>query len=70
MKKWREWDGLESGANKTLKYHDRIYRKDIPDDEEKLMTNMINQMNYKKNKREEKDKNYSQYIGKYVWEGF
>jgi CRISPR/Cas system CSM-associated protein Csm3 (group 7 of RAMP superfamily) len=49
MKKWREWEGLESGANKTLKYHGRIYRKDIPDDEEKLMTNMINQMNYEKN---------------------
>jgi hypothetical protein len=48
MKKWREWEGLESRANKTLKYHGRIYRKDILDDEEKLMTNMINQMNYKK----------------------
>jgi hypothetical protein len=54
MKKWREWEGLESGANKTLKYHSRIYRKDIPDDEEKLMTNMINQMNYKKKLREKK----------------
>ncbi len=54
MKKWREWEGLESGANKTLKYHGRIYRKDIPDDEEKLMTNMINQMNYKKELREKK----------------
>ena len=54
MKKWREWEGLESGANKTLKYHGRIYRKDIPDDEEKLMTNMINQMNYEKKLRENK----------------
>jgi hypothetical protein len=54
MKKWREWEGLESGANKTLKYHGRIYRRDIPYDEEKLMTNMINQMNYKKKLRENK----------------
>jgi hypothetical protein len=70
IKKWREWEDLENGVNKTLKCHGRTYNKDIPNDEEKLMTQMINQSNYhKKRKRSVKfDEKWSQNIGKYGWE--
>ena len=54
IKKWKEWEDLESGADKNLKYHGRIYRKDVPDDEEKLMTQMINDMNHNKRVREKR----------------
>ncbi len=53
-KKWKEWEDLESGANKNLKYHGRIYRKDVPDDEQKLMMQMINDMNHNKRVREKR----------------
>ncbi len=42
-KKWIEWINLESG---DLPYKGRIYKKDIPDEEEKLMTCIINTMDY------------------------
>jgi hypothetical protein len=42
-KKWIEWINLESGA---LPYKGRIYKKDIPDDETKLMMRIINTMDY------------------------
>ncbi len=54
IKKWKEWEDLENGADKNLKYHSRIYRKDVPDDEEKLMTQMINDMNHNKRVREKR----------------
>ncbi len=54
IKKWKEWEDLESGADKNLKYHGRIYRKDVPDDEEKLMTQMMNDMNHNKRVREKR----------------
>ncbi len=54
IKKWKEWEDLESGGDKTLKYHGRIYEKDVPNDEEKLMTQMINDMNHNKREREKR----------------
>jgi hypothetical protein len=42
-KKMIEWINLKSRA---LPYKGRIYKKDIPDDEEKLMTRIINTMDY------------------------
>ena len=55
IKKWGEWVGLEDGTNKTLKYHGRTYSKDIPNDEEKLMTAMVNQLNSRKRAKERKE---------------
>ena len=55
IKKWGEWVGLEDGTNKTLKYHGRTYSKDIPDDEEKLMMTMVNQLNSHKKEKERKE---------------
>ena len=55
IKKWGEWVGLEYGTNKTLKYHGRTYSKDIPNDEEKLMTAMVNQLNSRKRAKERKE---------------
>jgi hypothetical protein len=42
-KKWKEWINLECGA---LPYKGRINKKDIPDDETKLMMSIINTMDY------------------------
>ncbi len=55
FKKWGEWEDLEHGTNKTLKYHCRTYSKDIPDDEEKLMTAMVNQLNSRKREKSAKN---------------
>ncbi len=46
IKKWGEWVGLEYGTDKTLKYHGRTYGKDIPNNEEKMMTAMVNRLDY------------------------
>ena len=37
---WKQWTKLKPGE--TLKYQSREFRKDIPDDQEKLMTRIIN----------------------------
>ncbi len=42
-------------ANKTLKYHGRTYSKDIPDDQEKLKTAMVNWFKYHKKEKERKE---------------
>jgi hypothetical protein len=55
IKKWREWADLQHGTNKTLKYHGRTYSKDIPDDEEKLMMAIVNQLKYHKKEKERKE---------------
>ncbi len=55
IRRWREWADLQHGANKTLKYHGRTYSKDIPDDEEKLMTAMVNRLEYHKKEKERKE---------------
>ncbi len=55
IKKWGEWVGLVYGTNKTLKYHGRTYSKDIPDNEEKLMTAMVNWLDYHKREKERKE---------------
>ena len=52
IKKWGEWVGLECGTDKTLKYHGRTYSNDIPDNEEKLMTAMVNRLDYHKRENE------------------
>ncbi len=55
IKKWREWEDLQHGANKTLKYQGRTYSKNIPDDQEKLMTAMVNWLKYHKKEKEHKE---------------
>ena len=51
-KTWLKWTELKPGE--SLKYRGRDFRKDVPDDREKLMTRIINSKNgYEK----EKDQN-------------
>ena len=46
---WIQWTTLKPGE--TLKYRSRVFRKDVPDDQEKLMTRIVNRMNgYEKEK--------------------
>ena len=46
---WIQWTKLKPGE--TLKYRSRVFRKDVPDDQEKLMTRIVNRMNgYEKEK--------------------
>ena len=40
---WIKWTELKPGE--SLKYRSRVFRKDIPDDQEKLLTCIINRMN-------------------------
>ena len=42
-KTWIKWTSLKPGE--TLEYRSREFRKDIPDDQEKLMMHIINRMN-------------------------
>ena len=41
-KTWIKWTELKPGE--TLKYQSREFRKGVPDDQEKLMTRIINRM--------------------------
>ena len=50
-KTWIKWTKLKPGE--TLKYRSREFRKYIPNDQEKLMTRIINRMNgYDKEKNQ------------------
>ncbi len=40
---WIKWTELKTGE--TMKYKGREFHKDIPDNQEKLMTRIINSMN-------------------------
>ena len=40
---WIKWTELKPGE--TLKYQSREFQNDVPDDQEKLMTRIINRMN-------------------------
>ena len=42
-KTWIQWTELKPGE--SLKYRSKEYRKDVPNDQEKLMTRIINRMN-------------------------
>ncbi len=54
-KKWIHWTTLKPGE--TLKYRSRVFRKYVPDDQEKLMTRIINRMNgYDKEKDQNNNK--------------
>jgi len=52
---WIKWTELK--PEESLKYRGREFRKDIPDDQEKLMTRIVNRMNgYDKEKDQKNDK--------------
>ncbi len=42
---WKAWTSLRSSANQTINFNERIFRKDVPEDSEKLMTRIINTLN-------------------------
>ena len=53
---WIQWTKLKPGE--SLKYRSRVFQKDVPDDQEKLMTRIINRMNgYEKEKDKKNNKN-------------
>ena len=52
-KTWIKWKELKPGE--TLKYRGREFRKDIPDDQEKLMTRIINRKDGYDKEKEKKD---------------
>ena len=52
-KTWIQWTELKPGE--TLKYRSREYRKDIPDDQEKLMTRIVNRKEGYDKEKEKKD---------------
>ena len=52
---WIQWKKLKPGE--TLKYRSRVFQKDVPDDQEKLMKRIINRMNgYDKEKDQNNNK--------------
>jgi hypothetical protein len=52
---WIKWTELKPGE--TMKYRGREFHKDVPDDQEKLMTRIINRMNsYDKEKDQNNNK--------------
>ena len=54
-KTWIRWTELKPGE--SLKYQSREYRKDVPNDQENLMTRIINRMNgYDKEKDQNNNK--------------
>jgi hypothetical protein len=54
-KTWIEWTTLKPGQ--TLKYKSRVFQKDVPDDQEKLMTRIIGSMNGYAKWKEKKELN-------------
>jgi hypothetical protein len=65
-KKWKEWINLERGVNKKIEYRGRVFKKDVPDHEEQLMTHIVNMMNYNQlpHEREKRDNNNNREIKK------
>ncbi len=49
---WIKWTELK--PVETLKYRSRVVQKDLPDDQEKLMTRIINRMNGHDNEKDQK----------------
>ena len=60
---WIKWTELKPGE--TLKYRSRDFRKDVPDDQEKLMTRIINRMNGYEKEKDQNNKKRSRYIDGY-----
>ncbi len=61
---WIQWTTLKPGE--TLKYRTRVFRKNVPDDQEKLMTRIHNRMNgYEKEKDINNEKKSSRCIDGY-----
>ena len=54
-KTWIQWTTLKPGE--TLRYKSRVFRKDVPDDQEKLMTRIINGKDGYNKEKEKKDLN-------------
>jgi hypothetical protein len=61
---WIKWTELKPGEK--MKYGGREFHKDVPDDQEKLMTRIINRMNgHDKEKDQKKNKKSSRCIDGY-----
>ena len=50
---WIRWTELKPGE--TMKYQGREFHKDVPDDQEKLTTCIINRMNSYEKEKDQKD---------------